>query len=49
VTLLLFATAGVMALVARRQVAKVGSPVPRQALEGIQADVHTVTSAVKER
>jgi hypothetical protein len=49
VAVLLFAVAGVMALVGRRQVRQVGTPVPEQAVDSVRTDVHTVTDAVKER
>jgi hypothetical protein len=49
VTGLLFATAGVLALLGRGQVRQVGPPVPEQTVAGVKADVETVTEAVKER
>jgi len=49
VTVALFATAGILALVGRREVAQVGSPLPEEAIEGVKADVETVSRAVKDR
>jgi Flp pilus assembly protein TadB len=49
VAIVLFAVAGVMALVGRRQVRQVGAPMPEQAVDSIKTDVQTVTDAVKER
>jgi Flp pilus assembly protein TadB len=49
VAVVLFAVAGVMALVGRRQVRRVGTPVPERTLDSVKADVRTVTGAVKER
>jgi hypothetical protein len=48
VTVVLFAIAGILALVGRGQVREVGSPVPQEAVDGVKADVHTVTAAAKE-
>jgi len=49
VTVVLFAVAGVMAVLGRKQVSEIGSPIPEQAVDGVKADVHTVTQAVKDR
>jgi Flp pilus assembly protein TadB len=49
VAIVLFAVAGVMALIGRRQVRQVGAPMPEQAVDSIKTDVQTVTEAVKER
>lgn len=49
VTVVLFTVAGVMALIGRRQIGQVGTPVPEQAVEGIKTDMHTVSAAVKHR
>jgi hypothetical protein len=49
VAVALFAVAGVMALVGRRQVSRVGTPVPEETVDSVKTDVHTVTDAVKER
>ncbi|MDT4986851.1 MAG: hypothetical protein QOI74_945 [Micromonosporaceae bacterium] len=49
VSVVLFAVAGVMALVGRGQVRQVGSPVPGQTVDSVKADVQTVKDAVGER
>jgi Flp pilus assembly protein TadB len=49
VAVVLFAVAGVMALVGRRQVRQIGPPVPEEAVASVKADVHVVSDAVKER
>ena len=49
VTIVLFAVAGVMALIGRGQVRQIGSPVPEQAVDSVKADVQTVKNAVTER
>jgi uncharacterized membrane protein YqjE len=48
VTVVLFAVAGVLALVGRKEVKKAAPPVPERAKENIQADVDTVRAAVRE-
>lgn len=42
VTVVLFAVAGVLALVGKKDVAKGSPPVPTQAIAGVQADIATV-------
>jgi Putative Actinobacterial Holin-X, holin superfamily III len=48
VAIVLFATAGVLALVGRGQVRRAVPPVPEAAVDGVRHDIETVTSAVKE-
>jgi uncharacterized membrane protein YqjE len=47
VGVVLFAVAGVLALVAKRQVASATPPVPEQALRGLKQDVQTVKESAK--
>jgi hypothetical protein len=49
VAVVLFAVAGVLALVGRKQVRQAVPPVPTAAARSVRADVDTVTSAVKDR
>jgi hypothetical protein len=49
VTVLLFAAAGVMALIGRRQVRRAGPPVPTATADSLRADVGTIAAAVRER
>ena len=49
VTAVLFAVAGVLALVGKGQLAKATPPTPEQTLDSVKADVHTVTEAVRKR
>jgi hypothetical protein len=48
VTVVVFAVAGVLALVGRGEVRRAAPPVPERAKENVQADVETVRSAVRE-
>jgi len=48
VTVVVFAVAGVLALVGRGEVKRAAPPVPERAKENVQADVETVRSAVRE-
>src|SRR4051812_8420784 len=48
VTVVLFAAAGILALVGRGQVREMGSPVPEETVASVKSDVHTVTDAVRE-
>jgi MFS family permease len=47
VTIVLFAVAGVLALVGKKQVAEATPPMPEQALAGMKADVETVKESVR--
>jgi len=49
VTVVLFLVAGVLALLGKKQVAKMGSPEPKAAIESVKADVDEVKHAVRER
>jgi len=49
VMLVLFAVAGVMALVGKRQISRATPPVPSEAAAGLAADVQTVKEAITER
>ena len=49
VTVVLFATAGVLALLGKKQVSRAVPPEPRAAIAGLKADVDEVKQAVKER
>jgi lipopolysaccharide export LptBFGC system permease protein LptF len=49
VTVLLFAVAGVLALVGRKQVSRAKPPVPTATADSVRADVNAVTSAVRDR
>jgi len=49
VTVVLFAAAGVLALLGKKQVAKMGSPEPQAAIASVKADVDEVKHAVRER
>ena len=49
VAVVLLAGAGVLALLGRREVREVGTPLPAQAVDSVKADVQTVSDAVKER
>jgi hypothetical protein len=42
VAVVLFAVAGVLALVGKKDVAQASPPVPTQAIAGVQADIATV-------
>ena len=48
VTVVLFAAAGVLALVGRNEVKRAAPPVPERAKENVQADVDAVRNAVRE-
>jgi hypothetical protein len=48
VTVVVFAVAGVLALVGRAEVKRAAPPVPERAKENVQADVETVRNAVRE-
>lgn len=47
VTVVLFAVAGVLALLGKKQVGEATPPMPEQAMEGLQADVATVKEHAK--
>jgi len=49
VAIVLFATAGVLALLGRKQVKQAVPAVPQGTAESVRADVDTVTSAVRNR
>jgi Flp pilus assembly protein TadB len=49
VGVVLLAVAGVLALVGRGQVRRIGAPVPEQTVDSVKADVQAVSDAVKER
>ncbi|MCM0677209.1 phage holin family protein [Micromonospora phytophila] len=49
VAVVLFAMAGVLALVGKKQVSQAVPPVPAAAVRSVRADVDTVTAAVKDR
>ncbi|GAB3517855.1 phage holin family protein [Phytohabitans suffuscus] len=49
VTVALFLSAGIMALVGKRQVGRAVPPVPEAAASGLKADVDTVKGAVRAR
>ncbi|WP_433392605.1 phage holin family protein [Micromonospora sp. KLBMP9576] len=49
VAVVLFALAGVLALVGKKQVSQAVPPVPEAAVRSVRADVDTVTAAVKDR
>lgn len=49
VTVVLFAVAGVLALLGKKQVGKAVPPEPSAAIESVKADVDEVKHAVKER
>ncbi|MFG1779237.1 phage holin family protein [Micromonospora sp. NPDC049051] len=49
VAVVLFAMAGVLALVGKKQVSQAVPPVPQAAVRSVRADVDTVTAAVKDR
>ncbi|KXK61485.1 hypothetical protein AWW66_13385 [Micromonospora rosaria] len=49
VAVLLFAVAGILALAGRKQVKQAVPPVPAAAVRSVQADVDTITAAVKDR
>lgn len=49
VTVVLFAIAGVLALLGRRQISRAVPPEPLAAVESVKADVDEVKHAVKER
>ena len=44
----LFLIAGILALIGRGEFQRAGTPVPEQAIEGVRADVDTVSQAVKD-
>ncbi|BBH63649.1 membrane protein [Actinoplanes sp. OR16] len=48
-TVVLFAVAGVLALLGKKQVSRAVPPEPQAAIEGLKADVDEVKQAVKER
>ena len=48
VTVVVFAVAGVLALVGRAEVKQATPPLPEKAKENVQADVETVKQAVRE-
>lgn len=48
VTVVVFAVAGVLALVGRAEVKQAAPPLPEKAKENVQADVETVKQAVRE-
>jgi len=49
VGVVLFAVAGVLALVGRKQVMRATPPVPEETVRSVKADIDTLTDAVKER
>ena len=49
VAVVLFGTAGVLALAGRGQVRQATPPMPAEAMESVKADINTVTEAVKDR
>ncbi|MEU4780511.1 phage holin family protein [Micromonospora sp. NPDC023633] len=49
VAVVLFALAGVLALVGKKQVSQAVPPVPEAAVRSVRADVDTVAAAVKDR
>ena len=49
VTVALFLVAGIMALLGRNQVKKIGSPQPQEAVTSVKADVEEVKHAVRDR
>ncbi|MFV2113021.1 phage holin family protein [Micromonospora sp. DT178] len=49
VAVVLFAMAGVLALVGKKQVSQAVPPVPEAAVRSVRADVDTVAAAVKDR
>ncbi|MEV4661758.1 phage holin family protein [Micromonospora echinofusca] len=49
VAVVLFAMAGILALVGKKQVSQAVPPVPQAAVRSVRADVDTVTAAVKDR
>jgi uncharacterized membrane protein YqjE len=49
VAVVLFAVAGILALVGKKQVSQAVPPVPAAAVRSIRADVDTVAAAVKDR
>jgi uncharacterized membrane protein YqjE len=49
VAVVLFAIAGVLALLGRKQVRQATPPMPETAAESVRADVETVKAAVRER
>jgi hypothetical protein len=48
VMVVVFAGAGVAAMLGRRQLQQAAPPVPQQAVAGVQADVETVKTAIRE-
>ncbi|MEH0973289.1 phage holin family protein [Micromonospora sp. CPCC 205546] len=49
VAVVLFAIAGILALVGKKQVSQAVPPVPEATVRSVRADVDTVTAAVKDR
>ncbi|MEU4380961.1 phage holin family protein [Micromonospora echinofusca] len=49
VAVVLFAMAGILALVGKKQVSQAVPPVPQAAVRSVRADVDTVAAAVKDR
>lgn len=49
VTVLLFAVAGILALLGKNQVSQVGPPEPQEAVASVKADVDELRHAVKDR
>jgi uncharacterized membrane protein YqjE len=49
VAVVLFATAGVMAMIGRARIKRATPPVPRRTVDSLKKDIDTVTEAVKER
>jgi multisubunit Na+/H+ antiporter MnhC subunit len=49
VAVVLFATAGALALIGRGQVKQATPPVPEQAVDSVKEDIGAVTEAVRER
>ncbi|MDG4788335.1 phage holin family protein [Micromonospora sp. WMMD1102] len=49
VAVLLFAVAGILALVGRQRVRRAAPPMPKTTADSLRADVRTVTSAVRDR
>ena len=49
ITVVLFAVAGVLALLGKKQVTKAVPPEPKAAIESVKADVDEVKQAVRER
>jgi uncharacterized membrane protein YqjE len=48
VAVALFVVAGLLALVGRGQVKRIGSPAPTETVQNVKADIGTITEAVKD-